>query len=439
MKGLLILLIFLVALPGSDQIPAPDQTRPILLYNGVIHTVSAGTIENGAILFENGKITRIAEKIAAPADAESIDLMGKHVYPGFISAVTSLGLVEISAVKATADFAETGSINPNLRANVGYNPDSEIIPVTRSNGVLLANVTPSSGLLSGQSSLMMLDGWTWESATLEHSTGLHLNWPSMSLNYAFDSKIPVEKQTEKRSKKLTEIDELFDMARSYGLLKKANPETRLNFPGVDLRLEAIVPFAEGKKPIFIHAQEKRQIEAALFWSVRQKVKIIIVGGRDAWRVTALLKKYKIPVIFESVLSLPQRRFEDYDQIYKIPALLDRDGVTFCITTSGSAFETAHLRNLPYHAAMAAAFGLSKETALRSITLSTAEILGVADRVGSLDEGKDATLFVSTGDALETSSQVRLAFIQGRKIDLSDRHKILYKKYQEKYRQLKLID
>jgi len=424
---------------ASDQITAPEQTQTVLLFNGIIHTVSNGTIDRGAILFENGKITRIAEKIAPPANAEAIDLKGQHVYPGFISALTTLGLVEISAVKATADFAETGSINPNLKANIAYNPDSEIIPVTRSNGVLLANVAPSTGLISGQSSLMMLDGWTWEKATLVNSTGLHLNWPQMSLNFTPSSKLSLEKQTEKRRNKLSEIDELFAAARSYGRLIDSNPKTGYNFQEVDLRLQALLPFAQGENSIFVHAQEKRQIEAAVHWSSRQNLKIIIVGGRDSWRVTDLLKKYDIPVIYVSVLSLPYRRFEDYDQIFKTPAILKESGIDFCIATSGSDFETAHLRNLPYHAAMAAAFGLSKAEALRSITLSAAEILGAAPEVGSLDEGKDATLFVSNGDALEIRSLVSMAFIQGRKIDLNDRHKTLYKKYQEKYRQLKLID
>lgn len=428
----------LTVLIASDQIPAPVQDHPILLKNGFIHTVSNGTIENGSILFNNGKITRVGKTITAPANTEVIDLQGRHVYPGLIAAVSSMGLVEINAVKATVDYAETGSLNPNVRANVSYNPDSEIIPVTRSNGVLLANVVPSSGLISGQSSLMMLDGWTWENATLEHPTGLHLNWPRMGLNLDPEAKKSLKKQAEERQKRLQELDDLMHQVRAYTKLRNSNPKKGPNYHGQDLRLESMIPFVERDKPIFIHANEIRQIEAAVHWATRQDVKIIIVGGRDAWRLTKLLKDQNVPVIYESVLSLPIRRYEDYDQVYKTPAMLQEAGVRFCISSSGRAFETAHQRNLPYQAAMASAFGLSKDAALRSITLSVAEILGVDDKVGSLAVGKDATLFIADGDPLEIRTNVEQCYIQGKKIDMDDRHKILYRKYQQKYQQLGLI-
>ncbi|MFQ6611712.1 MAG: amidohydrolase family protein [Fidelibacterota bacterium] len=434
-----VLLIFFVSIiSASDPIPAPVQDHPILLKNGVIHTVGDTTLPSGAILFENGKITAIKKMIIPPGNAEVIDLEGKHVYPGFISSVTSIGLMEIGAVKATVDFAERGRLNPNVRANVSYNPDSEIIPVTRSNGVLLANATPASGLISGQSSLMMLDGWTWENATLKHPTGLHINWPKMTLNLNPKAKKSLKKQKQERQQQLQDLDDFFDQVRAYAKLREINPKNTLHQQDQDLRLEGMLPFLRRESPIFVHANEIRQIEAAIHWAKRQKVNIIIIGGRDAWRTTDLLKKNQIPVIYESVLSLPYRRYEDYDQTFKTPARLYQAGVQFCIAASGASFETPHQRNLPYHAAMAAAYGLPKEVALKSITLFPAEILGVADQIGSLAVGKDATLFITDGDPLDARTHVEQAFIQGKKIDMRDRHKILYQKYQEKYRQLGLL-
>ncbi len=433
------LTFFATVLWASDPIPAPPQDHPILLKNGVIHTLEDSTLVNGSILFDGGKIIAIRKRIIPSENTEVIDLNGKHVYPGMISAVTSIGLVEIQAVKATADFAEKGQLNPNVRANVSYNPDSEIIPVTRSNGVLLANVTPSSGLISGQSSLMMLDGWTWENATLKHPTGLHIHWPKMTLNLNPKAKKSLKKQKEERQKQLQSLDNFMDQARAYARLRKVNPKEARHRQDLDIRLESMLPFISGEKPIFIHANEVRQIEAAVHWSQRQQVKIIIVGGRDAWRTLELLKKNQIPVIYESVLSLPYRRYEDYDQTYKTPAILYKAGIQFCIAASGSAFETPHQRNLPYHAAMAAAFGLPQEVALKAVTLFPAEILGVADRVGSLAVGKDATLFIADGDPLDARTHVAQCYIQGKKVDMRDRHKILYRKYRKKYRQLGLVE
>ncbi len=438
MNVLRIFIFFLSIALASDQVPAPPQSNPVLLKNGTIHTVSHGSIEQGDLLFYQGKIIKIGEAISPPADTEIIHLNGKHVYPGFIAAVTSIGLMEIGAVKATVDYAEKGKLNPNVRANVSYNPDSEIIPITRSNGVLLANATPSSGLISGQSSLMMLDGWTWENATLKHPTGMHLNWPKMGLNLSPNAKTPIKKQKEDRQKNLEEIDELFRTVRAYARLRQTNPKMDTDFQGVDLRLESMIPFVTGEKPIFIHANEVRQIEAAVHWAIRQDINIVIIGGKDSWRLTDLLKNYKIPVIYESVLDLPQRRFEDYDQAYKTPLILKKAGIQFCISASGNAFETPHQRNLPYHAAMATAFGLTKEDAIRAITLSVAEILGVEKDVGSLEEGKDATLFITDGDPLDIRTTVIQCYIQGKKIDMGDRHKSLYEKYTKKYRQLGLI-
>jgi len=437
MKNLLLGLFFSSFIFANEQIPAPTQKQPILLKNGLIHTVSNGIIK-GAILFENGKIMRIAENISPSIDTKVIDLKGKHVYPGLIAAVSGIGLVEINAVPVTNDHSERGDFNPNVRANVAYNPDSKIIPTTRSNGVLVANVIPGSGLVSGQSSIMMMDGWTWEDATLIHPSGLHINWPNMGIRTNGRFQMSSKRQIERRKTALYSLDKMIEDGRAYSKLRQTKTRKAEEYHNEDLRFESLMEYVNGKLPIYIHANEVRQIEAAVSWSKRYNLKIIIVGGRDAWRTTTLLKTNNIPVIYENVTSLPSRRFEDYDQAYKSPALLYEAGVQFCIASSGSAGGAYSVRNLPNHAAMAAAYGLPKEIALRSVTLSAAEIIGIDKQVGSLDPGKDATLFISNGDPLDIRTNILQAYIQGRKVDMNDKHKILYHKYQKKYRQLGIL-
>ena len=434
MKNLLIGCLLTVSLFANEQIPAPPQKNPIILKNGFIHTISNGVIE-GSILFNKGKIIRIAKYITPPKDCEVIDLKGKHVYPGMIAAVSGLGLVEINAVAVTNDHSERGDFNPNVRTNVAFNPDSEIIPTTRSNGVLIANVIPASGLVSGQSSVMMLDGWTWENATLSFPSGLHINWPNMNSGARTDND---KKRLKAAKQQLDDLEKMIKDARAYARLRKTKSRLAENYHNEDLRWESMIPYVEKKLPIFVHANEVRQIEASISWANRHNLGIIIVGGKDAWRTTDLLVKNRIPVIYEGVTSLPFRRFEDYDQAYKTPSILYEKGVQFCISDYGYAGRAEQIRNLPYQASMAASYGLPKEAAFRAVTLSVAEILGIDKKVGSLDEGKDATLFISDGDPLETRTNIIQAFIQGKKIDMGDRHKSLYSKYKEKYRQLDIL-
>ena len=434
MKSLLIGCLLTVSLFANEQIPAPPQKNPIILKNGFIHTISNGVIE-GSILFNKGKIIRIAKYITPPKDCEVIDLKGKHVYPGMIAAVSGLGLVEINAVAVTNDHSERGDFNPNVRTNVAFNPDSEIIPTTRSNGVLIANVIPASGLVSGQSSVMMLDGWTWENATLSFPSGLHINWPNMNSGARTDND---KKRLKAAKQQLDDLEKMIKDARAYARLRKTKSRLAENYHNEDLRWESMIPYVEKKLPIFVHANEVRQIEASISWANRHNLEIVIVGGKDAWRTTDLLVKNRIPVIYEGVTSLPFRRFEDYDQAYKTPSILYEKGVQFCISDYGYAGRAEQIRNLPYQASMAASYGLPKEAAFRAVTLSVAEILGIDKKVGSLDEGKDATLFISDGDPLETRTNIIQAFIQGKKIDMGDRHKSLYSKYKEKYRQLEIL-
>jgi imidazolonepropionase-like amidohydrolase len=435
MKHISSIFIIVSYLLSSDQIPAPNQDHPILIQGGTIHTISHGILENADILFVDGKITSVGHNLDIPAEAEIIDASGQHVFPGLISAGSTLGLQEIGAVRATRDYAEVGAVNPNVRANVSYNPDSELIPITRSNGILLALSVPRSGLISGTSSLMMLDGWTWEDATLMHPVGLHLFWPSMNIPKPKPVKQKERKDKDSRLKSIQEIDDLIQKSRAYAQLKITESPSFKH----DLRLEGMLPVITGDIPMFIHANEVQQIEAAVYWAERQSVKMVLVGGKDSWRVTQILKDREIPVIYTQTHSTPMRRFEQYDQAFITPSQLYAAGVKFCISNSESPFQTPHIRNLPYHAAKAASYGLSWKEALRSITLSPAEILGVEDKVGSLEASKDATFFIADGDILDIRTQVNMAFIQGRRVDLSDRHKTLYSKYRNKYKQKGILE
>ena len=406
MKNLIIIFLFIASISANEQIPAPPQKNPILLKNGFIHTVSNGIIE-GSILFDKGKILRIAKYITQPENCEVIDLDGKHVYPGMIAAVSGLGLIEINAVAVTNDHSERGDFNPNVRTNVAFNPDSEIIPTTRSNGILIANVIPASGLVSGQSSVMMLDGWTWENATLSFPSGLHINWPNMNSSSRTDNE---KKRLKAARQQLDNLEKMIKDARAYARLRQTKSRLAENYHNEDLRWESMLPYVEKKLPIFVHANEVRQIEASISWANRHNLEIIIVGGKDAWRTTDLLVKNRIPVIYEGVTSLPSRRFEDYDQAYKTPSILYEKGVQFCISDYGYAGRAEQIRNLPYQASMAASYGLPKKAAFRAVTLSVAEILGIDKKVGSLDEGKDATLFISDGDPLEIRTNIIQAYL-----------------------------
>ena len=430
MKLMLPLSSLFCILFSSDQIPAPNQDHPIIIQGATIHTVSDGILEDAEILFNNGKIVSVGNNVSHMYGMEKIDATGKHIFPGLISAGSTLGLQEIGAVRSTRDYAEVGSINPNVRANASYNPDSELIPISRSNGILMALSVPRSGLVSGMSSLMMLDGWTWEDATLKHPVGLHISWPSMKVPKTGKGEKKENTETDSRLQSIQNINDLIQESRAYMKLKESESTSFKH----DLRLEGMLPVLLGDIPIFIHANEVRQIEAAVYWADRQNLDIVMVGGKDSWRTTTLLKEREIPVIYTQTHSTPMRRFENYDQAFITPFQLHEAGIKFCISNSESSFQTPHIRNLPYHAAKAASYGLPWDEALRSITLSTAEILGINEKVGSLEVGKDATFFIADGDILDVRTEVQMAFIQGRKIDLNDRHKMLYDKYQTKYQQ-----
>lgn len=413
---------------ASPEIPGKPQTRAIALVGGTIHPVSGPDIAAGTLLFEHGKITAVSAEASLPADCEKIDVAGKHVYPGLFESFTDLGLVEIPSVRATLDKAETGSINPNVRANVAVNPDSELIPVARANGILTALVVPSGGVISGQSAVVSLDGWTNEDMTLRSPAALHVVWPRVRPLRAWFLKAEEDKFSAERDKHIRAISDAFANARAYRQRKQDQSVD------IDARWEALIPFLDGKAPVIVHADECEQIQGAVALAEREKLRLVILGGYGAADCAELLKKHNVPVIIAGVQRLPERASDFYDEPFTLAERLRSAGIQFCIS---GAVEASQVRNLPYHAGMAAAFGLPREVALRAITLSPAEILGVADRIGSLEAGKDATLIVTDGDPLETPTQVEQAYIQGRKIDLGNRHRRLWEKYQEKYRRLDL--
>jgi imidazolonepropionase-like amidohydrolase len=418
---------------GSDQIPAKKQDHPIALVGGTIHPVNGPIMENGSIVFDHGKIVALGRPLTFPEGTEIIDVKGKHVYPGLISADTYLGLTEIGAVRASRDRLETGQINPNVRAEAAVNPESELIPVTRANGITMFVSSPSGGLISGTSAMLFSDGWTWEEMTFKAPAALVVNWPDMTISRAPWIQQTEEEQKKEQEKQMRELTNAFRDARSYMVAKRAEQTKGTPYNESDIRWEAMIPVLEGNVPVLVWATEMQQIEAAVAWAQQEGIRIIIGGGYDAWRITDLLKKHDIPVLAGGIYRMPTHRSDRYDEPFTLPKKLHDAGIRFAIISQD---EAAHERSLPYHAAAAAAYGLPKDEALKAVTLYPAQIFGVGDRVGSLEVGKDATLIVTTGDPLEIMNQVEMEFIQGRKIELTSRHTMLYDKYREKYRRPK---
>ncbi len=431
LTAMLLCLAFQTAL-AAPEIPGASVQQPVAVVGATVHRISDEPLEKATLLFRQGKIVAIGEQVKVPDDVLTIDATGKHIYPGLFDAYTDLGLVEINSVRATRDQQETGSLNPNVKSWVSVNPDSEIIPVTRSNGVLLALTAPSGGLISGQSAVIQLDGWTFEDLTVRGPVGMHVEWPNMSPSIDWDTDASAKQQVEARDRALRQLRDAFADARAYQQAREAAAERH----PIDLRWEAMLPVLRGELPLIVAADEIQQMQAAVAFAMEHQVRLIIYGGYDAPHCLELLKKHEVAIIISGVYRLPRRRSEPYDTPFTLAAKLHEAGVRFCISGSGR-FGASNVRNLPYHAAMAAAFGLPPDEALKAITLYPAEILGVADRVGSLQRGRDATFIITDGDPLETTTQVEAAFVQGREVDLNNRHKRLWKKYEEKYRRLGL--
>ena len=421
----LLLLGFLTATQAHDQIPGAPQSKPIAILQATIHTVDGPVIQSGGIVFVDGKITAVGKAVIVPADADQIDGSGMHVYPGLIEPMSDIGLREINAVDATNDRIEYGQRNPNASAVLAVNPDSELIPVARAGGVLVAMTAPAGRWIRGQSAVIQLDGWTADEMTLRAHAGLCVSWSAMEPRDDDE-----KKRIEKRTKKHADFDALLAEAKRYGEGRDQRPDQT----PTDVRLESLVPLITGELPLIAEANDQHEIESAVAFAVRHQLKLIIFGGYDAAECSELLNHYDVPVIVGGVYRLPRRRHDAFDGAYTLPARLKQAGVKFCIGGHGSGAPggAANARNLPYHAATAVAHGLEQEAGLRAITLASAEILGVADRIGSLTVDKDATLLITNGDIFETQTNVSQAWIQGRAVDLSSRHTMLYDKYRAKY-------
>lgn len=420
-----MVVLFPAILVAHDQIPGAPQTRPIVIKGATVHVIDGPTIENGSVLFEEGKITAVGTIVEIPDQVMEVDGTGKHVYPGLIESMSDIGLREISAVDATDDRTEHGDRNPNARSWIAVNPDSELIPVARSGGVLVAMTAPRGRWMRGQAAVIALDGWTVDEMAILAPAGLYVDWGAMYPRDEDD-----EKQRQKREQKLTELDTLLDEARRYGDARQARPSGT----PTDLRLESLLPVIHGDRPLIAEADLQPEIESAVAYAQAHGLQLVINGGYDAVHCAGLLKQYEVPVIVGSTYRLPLRRDDPYDASYTLPQRLREAGVRFAIAGegAGSPGGAANARNLPYHAAVAVAHGLPHAEGLRAITLSAAEILGVADRIGSITVGKDATLIIADGDILETETNVTAAYIQGRRVDLGSRHKTLYEKYKQKY-------
>ncbi|WP_026897607.1 amidohydrolase family protein [Daejeonella oryzae] len=403
--------------------PARAQNKAIAILGATIHTGTGQVIENGYITFDQGKITGIGDARVVKFNTNTYEMInagGKHIYPGFISPVTDLGLIETSSIRATLDNSEVGNLNPHIRSIIAYNTDSKIPNTLRTNGILLAHITPQGGLISGQSSVVELDGWNWEDAAYKTDLGIHMNWPSSQIS-SRPNALPVEMQKENSQKAFSELERYFAEARAYSELSKPDVSNS--------RFNAMKGLFNNSKKLFVNAQNSKDIIAAVNFFKKMGINPVIAGAREAHLISSFLKDNNISLIINEPHALPSNENDDVYLPYKQAKMLSDAGINFAISIDGYWQQ----RNLPFMAGTAAAYGLSKEQALASITLNTAKILGIDKTVGSLEIGKDATLFISAGDALDMmSNDVEQAFIRGKNISLDNLHKQLFKRYSEKY-------
>jgi imidazolonepropionase-like amidohydrolase len=438
MKKLVFLLIVsLVAIAGFSQanvLPAPPQKGVMYITHATIHVGNGTVIENGTIQIRDGKIENVGKDISVPAGAQVVDAKGKQVYPGLILPVSSLGLVEISSVRASTDVREIGDMNPNVRSIVAYNTDSKVINTLRSNGILAANIVPQGSFLAGSSSVVQLDAWTWTDASLKTDAGMHLYMPSLMPRMGFGRGggggggrfgPNAGADTDPVKEGLDQIEKLkafFREAKAYNALA-THDETNLKY-------ESVKNLFNKTQKFYVHANTVKQMLLALDFVKEFGFDMVIVGGSESYQIANLLKQHNVAVILQQPHSLPTTPDDDVAQPYKTAAELQKAGVLFAISDDDGQTRG---RNLPFNAGTAATYGLTKEEALAAITLNAAKIMGVADKTGSIEVGKEANIIISSGDILDMStSNVTDAFIQGRKINLDDKQKQLSERYEEKY-------
>jgi imidazolonepropionase-like amidohydrolase len=413
-----------------------DTTAVYAIRNAKIVTVTGATIEKGTVLIRDGKITEVGATVRIPAEAKVIDATGLSVYPGLINSNTILGLSEVGAVEMTIDTTELGDFKPNMKALTAINPHSEHIPVARMNGVTTVLTCPQGGIISGQCALINADGWTPQQMAVKSSAAMAVNYPTLGFGggrggAAFFAQVlgaPGDAQRQQRDRQVEALKKKIEDAQAYLKAKEAAAADK-SIPArpVDLGLEAMIPVIKGDVPVRITANRANDIKAAVEFAAQYKLKVIINGGDEALKVAALLKEKNVPVILGDVIDLPGSEDAPYDEAYARPAELHKAGVKFALSSN----DIQHLRLLPYHAGMAAAFGLPKDEALKAVTIYPAQIFGVDKLIGSIEVGKAATLIVTDGDPLEYRTKIKHMFINGKQAELTNKHTRLNDKFKDR--------
>ena len=415
-KFILTIIVILITFNTKAQ-------KPILFVGGIAHIGNGEVIENSAISIKEGSFDIVANANLIRIDPTAFDtiikIYGKHIYPSFIVPNTTLGITEIDAVRASRDFNEIGGVNPNTRSLIAYNSDSKITKTIRTNGVLIAQVTPRGGLISGQSSIMLLEGNNWEDAALKVDDGIHVNWPNSYYNTGWWAEPGETKENKKYSKKIYELKRLFSKAKSYDSSSKI----------IDLKMESMRGLFDDTKNLYIHANSANEIRDAIEFFEDFKINnLVIVGGEDALKVSNILVEKNIPVILNRIHRLPKSQDSPVDEPYIQAKKLEDKGILFCLSYEGD-MEAMGARNIAFTAGTTIAYGLKYEQAVQSITLNTAKILGIDHLVGSIEPNKKATFFISSGDALDMrSNNVEKAYINGKEINLNNHQKELFNKY-----------
>ncbi|MDT8346447.1 MAG: amidohydrolase family protein [Flavobacteriaceae bacterium] len=408
----------------AQQVPAKPQSAPITIVGATLHTGEGTVVENASFIFEKGIITQIGNQNLIPK-GQVIQLNGAHVYPGFIALNSTLGLGEIDAVRASMDIREIGQITPNIRSLIAYNAESKVVESMRPNGVLLAQIVPRGGRITGSSSVVQLDAWNWEDAAVKIDEGIHVNWPSaFTRGRWWLGESSAYKPNENYLEQVEELRSFLMNAKAY--LSEKPKERNLTF-------ESVAGLFDGTQSLYINATTEKEITDAVYFAKAFGIsKTVLVGAYHAYKTIDLLKAHDIAVIVPRTQDLPRFEDDDYDLPYKMAKLLSDAGIVVSIDTSGD-MERMNTRNLPFYAGQVVGQGLEKEKALQLITLNAAKILGIDERYGSLKVGKSATFFVATGDALDPiGNQLKHAFIDGRAISLESHQTELYQRYSEKF-------
>jgi imidazolonepropionase-like amidohydrolase len=415
-------IVVIAALAGartvSARTPAPPQRQPIAIVGATVHTVSHGVIDEGTVIFAGGKIVAVGDGLEVPEGAEVIEAGGNHVYPGFIHGRSALGLSEIARIAESTDLQELGDINPMIRAQVAYHTASEHLSVAAVHGVTTVVPTPRGSLIAGMPAAMTTDGWTWEAMTIREGLGMIIDWPDMS-------------NQERYGPQFEKLQEAFDKARRYRHARAASDRGEAGPHPRDTRWEALLPVLDREMPVLVTVNDLRQVQAAIAWAEQEELRLILVGGHELGRVADQLAQRKVSVMLSGAISGPAHPWEGHDEGYQTARRLHEAGVPFCIAGDESP---AYAYRLAHHAAAAVAFGLPDEEGLKAITLHAARALGIDDVLGSLEPGKDATLVIGNGHPLEIGTKTEQVFIQGRKIDMTDKHRQLYEHYRQKHRQ-----